>query len=236
MEEIEIKSFIEYHEYVSRFAENGEGTRYFFRGVCDAEFQLIPSIGRISIPFNSYYNELSIFNMFKCQAIQYIDKIPKNDWEWLALAQHSGLPTRLMDWTSNPLVALYFATLPKILYPGETKEKKFAVYFLIKKQGVEYKTSDITNPFENKVNEIIAIPHYTPKMKNQFGYFSIQEDYSKPFDEFINPNNIKKLVFDASLKQEMRQTLLGYGINEVSIYPTIEGLAQYLYRLLKTNK
>ncbi len=34
----------------------------------------------------------------------------------------------------------------------------------------------------------------------------------------------------------MRQTLLGYGINEVSIYPTIEGLAQYLYRLLKTNK
>lgn len=73
-------------------------------------------------------------------------------------------------------------------------------------------------------------------MRNQFGYFSIQEDYSKPFDKFINSNNIKKLVFDASLKQEMRQTLLGYGINEVSIYPTIEGLAQYLYRLLKTNK
>lgn len=235
MKEIRIESFQEYHEYVSHFAENGEGTRYFFRGICDAKFQLIPSIGRLTIPFGSYYNELSIFNMFKCQAIQFIDKIPSNDWEWLALAQHSGLPTRLMDWTANPLVALYFATLPKILGPGEEAEKEFAVYLLIKKQGVEYKTSD-TNPFKSDTNEIIAIPHYSPKMKNQFGYFSIQTDYSKPFNELINSNRFIKLIFDVSLKQEMRKILLGYGINEVTIYPTIEGLAQYLYRLLKTHR
>ena len=65
---------------------------------------------------------------------------------------------------------------------------------MIKKQGVEYKTSD-TNPFKSDTNEIIAIPHYSPKMKNQFGYFSIQTDYSKPFNELINSNRFIKLNF-----------------------------------------
>lgn len=231
MNEIRINSFQEYHEIVSKYAQIGQGTRYFFRGVPDAEFQLIPSIGRLDLTQNYYYSEEKIFNMFKGQAIQFIDKIPTNDWEWLALAQHSGLPTRLMDWTTNPLIALYFASLPV-----QSKEsKEFAVYHLIKKEGVEYMLTP-KNPFRNKKNSIIAIPHVSSKMKSQFGYFSIQVDYSKPFNDLINPHRFNKIIFDSSLKEEIQNTLLGYGINEATIYPTIEGLARYLYQLMKLNR
>src|SRR5215213_7876019 len=84
--------------------------RWVFRGHSDIGYKLIPSVGRgkhTSKTREKY--EASIFEIFCREARAYLDSFPTDIWERLALAQHFGLPTRLLDWTANPLAALYFA-------------------------------------------------------------------------------------------------------------------------------
>ena len=91
-----------------KLVEKYSSPNWIFRGQSDASLPLRPKAGRPEF-FHTYQGgDLERFREWREQAIAF-SNLPENDFECLAFAQHYGLATRLLDWTTNPLVALYFA-------------------------------------------------------------------------------------------------------------------------------
>ena len=225
MDTITIESFEHFHELVSHWPSQ---TRYYFRGMSRSYYELKPSFGR-SEDRTGYYDEVRLLHEFKSQALAYLNNIPNNDLAWLALAQHHGLPTRLLDWTTNPLVALYFAVKDNI-DPAE-KEKEYkgcsAVYFLI------YKTPPLINyenidPFKMKGSAIFWPPHITPRIKAQSGILTIQENPNIPF---AYGSRLTKYIIPYDLRIKLRKVLNSYGIHDSSMFPDLDGLSNHLRKI-----
>ena len=120
MEEVQVFDINSVEDFLSHIEVFSEVD--FFRGQSSSDYKLLPSIGRLfqeeqADALLSFEKE--IFNDFKRKYCMFTDTRPKNDKEFLFLAQHYGLPTRLLDVTQNPLVALYFACIDSPKLQGE---------------------------------------------------------------------------------------------------------------------
>jgi type I restriction enzyme M protein len=195
--------------------------RWIFRGLSDAQFELIPSVGRPNpgkLTREKY--EQSLFDMFCREARGYFNSssLPCDPWEWLSLAQHHGLPTRLIDWTHNPLVALYFA----VNRHPERDGQLFALHSVIKQSERERTCS----PFEITQAAKFYPNVITPRIRAQEGVFVVCAQLETALDQVLPDTwNVERLVIPSSIKKDLRYELFRLGIHTSSLFPGIGGLA-----------
>lgn len=208
-----LKSIEHLHQYLAKCRKS---SIFKFRGQSNEKWELVPKAGR---PEYNNVDDIEIFNHWKRRAISYLNKESYGDWELLSIAQHTGLPTRLLDWTHNPLVAVFFAS-----FENREVDGAFFVY-----KPNKYLDRDIESPF----NLDIQIGLYQPKtssdrIANQYGYFTIHNPTKLSLSEDNAAGYLEKIIIPSHLKNEIIHMLNHYGINYLTLYPDLEGLSRHL--------
>ena len=211
---IKVTDWKELHGHLESMRDSG----WIFRGVSSPKHYLLPSIGREMV-YGRYKlaQERRLFEEFKNRAIALITDPRFDDWDWLAYAQHIGVPTRLMDWTVTPLVGLYFAL--------ESESDADRVLYAVKYSKYIYEVDNRPpSPFENLKEGRFTAPLAFDRIRAQRGVFTIHPDPTLVF----HPKGLKSFLIDKSLVEDFRRRLFKYGIDHWHIYPDSHGLGLQL--------
>lgn len=208
-----ISSFSEFHTLITSYSD----IAVVYRGVRSVDHKLVPKVGRYGHLHSRDRGkeERQILKLFKEQAIPYLTFAPEDDWEWLAVAQHHGLPTRLLDWTRNPLVAAYFAV-------EEAHDGDSVVYVYRSARSIGEGRGD---PFNiSGVGRFIP-RHVTRRITAQAGLFTIHPDPRSPF---ASRTSVSRLIIEQKFRKDLKHILFRYGIHRASLFPDLDGLSKHI--------
>jgi hypothetical protein len=196
------------------------GAPWLFRGHADKAWELQPNIGRPykRTPTGSprHYTSADEFAMFRDFAMEVrrrFDDGPSTDFELLALAQHYGLPTRLLDWTQNLHVAAYFACEDESFDDRDAEILSLGVRTDAIRTDLDALSDEMfaLNPADQPI--FVRVPGIDFRIHQQHGVFTLHPDTSVVWTP-ASPHIVDSpFVIPAHLKPEFRRTLMALGFH-----------------------
>lgn len=235
-----------WNEKLQRFRSS-----YVYRGSWSKHYNLSTSLTRLG----SSYHELEPHILRNFKKYAHSNAAPGDSiWNWLAVAQHHGLPTRLLDWTYSPYVALHFATQDLSKYDEDgvvwcvdyVKSSEFLPLSLktaIEEEGSNVFTPDMLQPVISSLKELALLqekeyvvflepPSLDARIVHQYALFSLMSTAQANMSEWLeqHPELYFRVIIPAKLKWEVRDKLDQANITERVLFPGLSGLSQWLKR------
>lgn len=252
IEERTASTLSEFTQLIEEFTRDFTRTLWF-RGHQKSSYRLIPNIFRTALDIDDILKrEESMMTSFKQRSIPYITQKTDDELQLMFLMQHYGAPTRLLDWTENPYIGLYFAVERVI----SQIEEDSAVYILdpndwnyLATKGVGQRERKIFSIYDNKIQRytleiarqgtqsILAIygAFNNSRIISQRGAFSIfgseKASMEQQFDDKGGTEEIIKVLIPKEVAPDLRRALLAIGITESVVYPDLGGLCSEIKRV-----
>jgi hypothetical protein len=227
-------------------------SHFCFRGLAEAPGDLQTSLQRLGGPFPKLEGHL--LRNFRKYAYQRAD-LDDSVWNWMALGQHHGLPTRLLDWTYSPAVALHFVTedLEKYDRDGIVWCVNFVavnqmvpdlLLGILKEEGSKVFTVEMLGRGARTLAEFGCLspepypvffepPSLDDRIVNQFALFSTMSTAAARLDDWLlkHPHLLRRVIVPHDLKWEVRDKLDQANITERVLFPGLDGLSRVLKRI-----
>ncbi|OHC68436.1 MAG: hypothetical protein A3H93_10320 [Rhodocyclales bacterium RIFCSPLOWO2_02_FULL_63_24] len=189
---------------------------------------LLPKVARRNPKENTVKIERQLIEEFRRRLARERDIAAMDAWDILVYAQHHGLTTRLLDWTTNPLFALWFAC-------SDYKSPSDGfIYMLSAKDNELLDTSIEKDPFEITKTYVVKPNINNSRIKAQSGWFTVHK-YSEEAEQFVDVASNTSIDGRFLMKEiphvkklDILRTLDKLGVNQESAYPGPEGTAHYI--------
>ena len=240
-----------YNETIHRLRSS-----YLYRGLPNARFELTTSLRRNCKHLHAEL-ESAILRNFTKYASHEDPTLSSSVWKQMMVGQHYGLPTRLLDWTRSPLIALHFANsgidfdkiadrdaviwrvdmhdlnrnLPQS-YRDALKRENAYVFTEATLQSVAPTLADYDRDMDGKAFVTVEPPSVDQRIINQYSFFSVIPPQIENVEEFLEKSTERtvRYILSKDIRWDVRDLLDQYNVSERIFFPGLDGLSRTLAR------